>query len=642
MGSTAQFSLVQIESVVSHGLKASAQKPLISSEASKLWDFPGWIPLSSLDQVKPNKRVHLDSAEKHSTINHFAATSIAGNDLMASILYTMGITVGLSGQLAPLCLFLVGIVLALFRRIYSEACTVVPLNGGSYSILLNATSQRVASLAASLTLLSYTVTAVVSAREAAAYVADTMDTVHGRSSYWWTIGILMFFAATMLFGMKESSVVASVIFTLHMISLMALCIIGSIYGAQHPKIMVDNFSEPLPYHWTTSVFLGFSAAMLGITGFETCANYIEQQGSTTFLKTLRSMWYCVFILNPLTAMVVLSVLPIASINANYKDAIAKTAYFSGGKYFGYWMSFDAALVLGGSVLTSFVGVTGLVRRLSLDHSLPRVFLHTNSWRGSDDVTIMTFTAVCVSLYIMVSGDVQSLAHVFTIAFLSVMFLFAAGNMMLKYKRPRLRRRISAPWWMCVVAAIAVVAALVGNIYVAPLNLVYFMFYFVVIAGPVYLMFERSRLLRFLLYFLSQAPTELSHKIVPYVERLLHKVKYHRFTVFFSKNADLALLTKATVYVQNNELGYWMKIVHCHDDPESPELRELAAAVATLSECYPKRRFDLVFAHAPFNPETLESISQRLRIGKNFMFIASPGGNFPHGFGELGAVRIITH
>jgi amino acid transporter len=67
----------------------------------------------------------------------------------------------MSGQLAPLCLLLVGFVLYLFKSVYGEAGTAIPLNGGAYNLLLNTTSKSVASLAACLTILSYVATAVM-------------------------------------------------------------------------------------------------------------------------------------------------------------------------------------------------------------------------------------------------------------------------------------------------------------------------------------------------------------------------------------------------------------------------------------------------------------------------------------------------
>ncbi len=60
-------------------------------------------------------------------------------------------------------------VLYLFRRIYAEVGSALPLNGGSYTVLLNTTGKRLAAGAAVLTLLSYIATAVISANEAMHY-----------------------------------------------------------------------------------------------------------------------------------------------------------------------------------------------------------------------------------------------------------------------------------------------------------------------------------------------------------------------------------------------------------------------------------------------------------------------------------------
>jgi hypothetical protein len=39
-----------------------------------------------------------------------------------------------------------------------------------------------------------------------------------------------------------------------------------------------------------ALFLGFSAAMLGISGFESSSNFVEEQEQGVFPKTLRNMW----------------------------------------------------------------------------------------------------------------------------------------------------------------------------------------------------------------------------------------------------------------------------------------------------------------------------------------------------------------
>ena len=38
-----------------------------------------------------------------------------------------------------------------------------------------------------------------------------------------------------------------------------------------------------------AIIYGFSSAMLGITGFETTSNFVEQQEKGVFAKTLRNM-----------------------------------------------------------------------------------------------------------------------------------------------------------------------------------------------------------------------------------------------------------------------------------------------------------------------------------------------------------------
>lgn len=75
----------------------------------------------------------------------------------------------IAGKWAPISLILVALVLVLYQTAYSEVGTALPLNGGTYNILLNTTNKLTAAVAASLTILSYTATAVVSANTAMTY-----------------------------------------------------------------------------------------------------------------------------------------------------------------------------------------------------------------------------------------------------------------------------------------------------------------------------------------------------------------------------------------------------------------------------------------------------------------------------------------
>jgi amino acid transporter len=91
------------------------------------------------------------------------------------------------------------------------------------------------------------------------------------------------------------------------------------------------------------------------------------------------------------------------------------------------------------VLTAFIGVNGLVKRLALDRSLPAFLLETNSLRGTNHWIAVVFFALCTSLFLILNGEVGSLANVYSLSFLLVMALFAFGCMMLKFKRSDLKR-----------------------------------------------------------------------------------------------------------------------------------------------------------------------------------------------------------
>src|SRR6478752_3722306 len=50
-----------------------------------------------------------------------------------------------------------------------------------------------------------------------------------------------------------------------------------------------------------SIYYGFCLGLLGITGFETSSNYIEEQKPGVFPKTMNNMWWLVTIFNPIIA-----------------------------------------------------------------------------------------------------------------------------------------------------------------------------------------------------------------------------------------------------------------------------------------------------------------------------------------------------
>src|SRR5688572_25924124 len=106
------------------------------------------------------------SAQPHSKLSSFSATAIAGNDILSSCLYVCGIAALFAGVYAPLIFILIVIVLWLYKHVYTEVVEALPLNGGAYNCLLNATTKTLAAVAGVMTVLSYVATSVISAKTA--------------------------------------------------------------------------------------------------------------------------------------------------------------------------------------------------------------------------------------------------------------------------------------------------------------------------------------------------------------------------------------------------------------------------------------------------------------------------------------------
>ena len=315
-------------------------------------DFPGYGNIEHIIDL-PKKAPGLKHANKKK-LGVWASTAICGNDISSSVLYVSALCAAQAGVLAPIVLLIVGGVLYLYRKVYAEVGSAIPLNGGTYTVLLNTTNKKTAAGAACLTLLSYIATAVISANEAMHYAHNLFS---GLNIMLATLGVLGIFALLNLMGISESAIVAIVIFSIHVVTLTLLTIAGGFVVIKDPSLLSINWSLPSTDGIMHALFFGFAAAMLGISGFESSANFIEEQEPGVFPQTLRNMWIVVIIFNPLISLISLGLLPLSEIQTIPPDLLARMGTISVGPSFGWVISLDAVLVLSGAVLTSYVGVT---------------------------------------------------------------------------------------------------------------------------------------------------------------------------------------------------------------------------------------------------------------------------------------------
>jgi amino acid transporter len=572
-------------------------------------------------------------------LNTWMATAICGNDITSSCLYVAALTISIAGKYAWLDLILVSAVLFLYRKIYGEVVGALPLNGGAYNVLLNATTKGNASVAACLTILSYMATTVISGSEAMHYLQSSIP---GLPVFHATLALLFLFLCLTILGISESAVVALTIFLLHLAS-MSLLIGSSLSFLFKNGLSVFHFNFSLPVRGgsiSTVIFFGFSAAMLGISGFESSANFVEEQKKGVFPKTLRNMWLVITILNPVIALLALSLLPMHEIEVHRESLLSDMAGLTGGRWMATVISINAVTVLSGAVLTSFVGVNGLIRRMTLDRILPQFLLKENK-RGSSYRILITFFILCTSVLFVTGGELAPLAGVYTISFLSVMAFFALGNLLLKIRRSRLPRPEYATPLVVVIALFATATALYGNLKRKPEFLIVFLQYFIPCMLLIYSMLNRNHIMEFVLEILKDITENFRRFTISIrrnINRAMISLQKQEF-IFFSKADDIATLNKVMMYVEENEITKKIKIVTLLKEKQTVS-EQFLKDLEVLDRAYPNLHLEFLPMEGIFNPDTIEQLSKKWKIPKNFMFISSPGEKFSYKVEELGGVRLI--
>jgi amino acid transporter len=646
-----------------------SEKPYVEPEP---WHFAGWGHAENIQDLSDSEEgTASPSSILHTKLTEWRATAICGNDITSSVLYVTALCTLYAGVYAPLALAFVGLVLWIFRRIYEEVGSALPLNGGAYNVLLNTTSKYKASMAACLTILSYIATAVISATEAIHYFEHV---VHGTPIIATTIALLGIFAFLNIIGITESSTVALGIFILHIGTLLVLVGFAVFEVIGDHSVLMDNLAlissdpgaaAPIPGGgdggWVqptlmTALFFGFSAALLGISGFESSANFIEEQDKGVFPKTLRNMWIAVFFFNVAVSLLSLGMIPVGDFPQYQTTLLSEMGTRSAGGWLGAWIGIDAVLVLSGAVLTSYVGVTGLVKRMSLDRCLPQFLLNENKWRGTTHWITLSFFALSVSILLFTEGDLEALAGVYTLSFLCVMGLFAVGNRLLAIKRDRLPRSAKASWVGVVVALSAVLIGIAGNVMKEdrnPLKETFgeavgihqagiFLAYFAVTVLAVTIMFGRVRILRTLLYIgkaIHERVGSLNKAFSRWTLTRMDEINAQAI-VFFTRGDSMANLRRAVEYVMDNEDTRNLKVVHVYDD-EANIPTSLGTQLQTLDQVFPEIRIDFYAVQGRFGPGLIDHLSERLNVPRNYMFIGCPGDRFPHNLADLGGVRLIV-
>ncbi|MBM4284727.1 MAG: APC family permease [Deltaproteobacteria bacterium] len=568
-------------------------------------------------------------------LGQWYSTAICGNDITSSCLYVSAIATVYANVLAPIALLIVAGILFLYRKIYTEVVEALPLNGGAYNCLLNSTRKFTAALAACLTLLSYLATAVISAKTGVEYLRNLLPFLPTMET---TAAVLMIFAVLTILGITESARVALVIFLIHLASLTLFVLLSIPAFWQSSQIWTQNWNAlSQGLNWPKALFLGVSAALLGVSGFESSANFVEQQEHGVFRKTLRNMWIAVSIFNPLIALLALGLMPVAKINHHQEDLLAWLGFEVGGNFFHNLIVLDAFLVLSGAVLTSYVGITGLVHRMTLDQCFPQFLLKSNR-RGTYHRIILSFMLLCISILYLTGGKLLSLAGVYTISFLGVMTLFGIGNILLKVNRRELKRTYRASWLTVILGVLATTVGIVGNVIIDYRFLLYFMVYFIPAILLVGVMYSRIPIYKAVLTLINEAFERLFVWRSKVIDKITDITNIR--LVLFVRGGRLYRLSKAFEYIAHNESSQKITVVRLYAKFNQAEEDEMIQSLKIMEELYPALKIDYLSREGLFGPAAVDSIASELKVPKNNIFIGAPEEKHRFSVEDLGGVRVI--
>ena len=251
----------------------------------------------------------------------------------------------------------------------------------------------------------------------------------------------------------------------------------------------------------------------------------EQQRPGVFPKTLRNMWIAVAVLNPSISLLSQCLLPVSAIASEAESGalLSRMAKTASGDALELCLIIDATTVLIGAVITAFVGFTGLAHRMALDRCLPQIFLRANKWRGTRHWIIGGFWMLTSLLVLMTQGDVEVLAGIYTLAFLTVMLLFCTGNILLKMKRRELPTETRAAWGTVLVAGLMITLGLLGNVLSRDSeSLSLFLIFGVLFLLPVQFMLHRISIIRVLAVLTQDRFPSLHSRLVNKADDLANK------------------------------------------------------------------------------------------------------------------------
>ncbi|TFK19141.1 amino acid permease [Coprinopsis marcescibilis] len=590
------------------GLKDYAVVPSRFINLSNSFEFAGW---GSITRIRLSQKEYqaadetLRRRQRERVLGQFTASALAGNAVLGSVFYAFPAVVVVAGAYSPISLFIATLVLFLWRPMMQELASALPISGAPYTYFLNVSTKPLALVSATLLLLDFASTSIVSAATAATY----LDAEVALPFPTWALAalVLVLFTIVSLFGVKESARIALVVLSLHIVTMVSLILAGVVYWGRAGNAQLKaNWLQSQSEHTGNTglsvarhIFFGICLGMLGLTGFECTPSYIARIKPGKFPLVLRNLHYPAIASNTLLMLLVMAIVPL-DVTRGGANILSVLGEMAAGKWLRVWVVVDAFVVLCGGVLTGILSACELLERLSQDRILPKAFLKLTRKTNAPYISVLSFSAFCALIYATAGASLRVISEMFSLVWLTVMTLFPLSLLLLRFNRGRLHRT-SRTRLSVVVLSLLVVCPVVlgGNVAINPATAAYFAAYTFGVLGLLAVTQNKVAILRWVCWGYDQwcnavveqgavAQYPVGGKLVKVMTRLKRQV-----VCVCAKGDEINTLFHMILYAKRNEETSNLKIVHFYEEEKGGIPSELEANSKILDEAFPEVTIDLV-------------------------------------------------
>lgn len=378
-----------------------------------------------------------------------ALFSTAYGNVSSSIYYALGLVAILALGMTPVVFVIAGIIFYFTATTYIEATTMYPEAGGSSSFARHAFNELASFFAAWGQLLTYVITAAISAYFVPKYLSVLWEPLGERP--WDVIAgmvVVVILCAVNILGAQESAKINTVLSLIDLATQVLLVLVGIVLVLS-PDTLAQNVDwGTFP---TASNFLfSIPIAMVAYTGIETLSNLAEEarDQETTIPRATNRVVLAVFGVYAFLPAVALSAMPVVDgtteLATKYADdpmlgIVENMGLGALGGPMAIYVGLLAATILFAAANAGLIGVSRLSYSMGQYRQLPRAISRLHHRYKTPYIAITIFGAVaCLT---MIPGQAEFLSRVYAFGALLSFTIAHTALIRLRQKYPDAER----PW-----------------------------------------------------------------------------------------------------------------------------------------------------------------------------------------------------